>query len=663
MTSTTSTSRSSSSRRGSHRGLSLAYTTLALLLAVFLAALPTSAQNPASSSSNTQASQPATAIVNQTPGQTTLATSTTSTALGTKTTSASLVDATSTPYTLNNSVAIRSTISISNDTNAPAFFTLPLTGDQQTQDIYVALSLCNGPAQGVVPNINVNTSSALRDRFLESSQARLYVSLTGDNPKPGPNSQPNSGKKEGNTEYASGGWAEMAFMAQDRDDATENVYVGVWPPEWSWGVTGNFTIQLVVSTGIPLQTLQNNYGIALDDTDANNALVTSFNYSSGQAPNISLVVLPTFGQYSLPSTYYNSSFCAIADAWAGFLNTSDRPRINSSETTRGSTKTYNSDDKRLQFEIANLDRGVNYTAWLVSVNSTGRNLNTTAPGIALYPGIKFLTKRTNTCRLVYDVPFCPQVAYSIPIGPDLPTTRALAVINETVTPNYANFSKTISTFPCDDAYFGTYSSVRGCEDCTRAYQDWLCAVTMPRCTDPIPVGPSSNFSNLSAASSDVYQLTGRPSGLNTDLKPYVVNRNITTSRQSYFGNDLQVTATYGEVLPCLYTCLFVQRNCPSPLVQWTCPTWDITAQADYGTFADSGAKGLGAGENGGAGWDLARWGGPLRYIAQDNFGNTYCSALGVDRFLREQNSAVGLGADKALVAVFGGLALVGFFVI
>ncbi len=67
--------------------------------------------------------------------------------------------------------------------------------------------------------------------------------------------------------------------------------------------------------------------------------------------------------------------------------------------------------------------------------------------------------------------------------------------------------------------------------------------------------------------------------------------------------------------------------------------WDITAQRDYGTFADSGSEGIGAGFNGGAGKDGMRWGGYQRYIATDAFGNAYCNSMGVDFLLRESNSA------------------------
>lgn len=180
---------------------------------------------------------------------------------------------------------------------------------------------------------------------------------------------------------------------------------------------------------------------------------------------------------------------------------------------------------------------------------------------------------------------------------------------------------------------------------------------MPRCTDPL-----SDPGNQSAAVTDVDSLVGRVSPLNTRTLPYIVNRNVSHSRHGFAGGQLGVDSTYGEVLPCLYTCLFVTRNCPGPLIQWACPAWDLTAQHDYGTFADSGHQGLGAALNGGAGDDLARWGGPLRYIAQDNFGNAYCSAMGVDKFLREQNAAPRLmrgggGETRAVAVVAAGLAV------
>ena len=158
---------------------------------------------------------------------------------------------------------------------------------------------------------------------------------------------------------------------------------------------------------------------------------------------------------------------------------------------------------------------------------------------------------------------------------------------------------------------------------------------MPRCTDPL-----DDPTTQSRASQNGSDLTGAPTGLNVNLLPYIVNRNVngsSPSRQSYIDEYLQPGA-YGELLPCIYTCYFVSRRCP-PLIDWACPAWDITAQRDYGTFADSGVEGIGAGENGGSGKDGMRWGGYQRYVATDAFGKAYCNSMGVDFLLRESNAA------------------------
>ncbi|KAJ1019926.1 hypothetical protein NDA16_004207 [Ustilago loliicola] len=348
------------------------------------------------------------------------------------------------------------------------------------------------------------------------------------------------------------------------------------------------------------------------------------------------IVLPTFGSNSLvDADYFNSSFCAIADAWANVLNSNQQVSINSSDTRRGTLASVQ-DDMRRQFEVSGLDAGTNYTVWLVEttdlVQGSAQSVSTT-----LFPAIKMRTKSSDNCRLVYDVPFCPNVAYSIPVNPSVSTLTALSAVEAFVTPQYSNFSRTIDTFPCGDPDFGMYSYVQTCDKCKSSYQDWLCAVAMPRCTDPL-----DDPQTQSRATQDSTELTGAPTGLNTKLLPYIVNRNgngssALTSRHDFIDKQLR-PGFYGELLPCIYTCYFVERTC-LPLIQWACPVWDVTAQRDYGTFADSGPEGIGAAENGGSGKDGMRWGGYQRYIATDAFGNAYCNSMGVDFLLRESNAA------------------------
>ena len=99
----------------------------------------------------------------------------------------------------------------------------------------------------------------------------------------------------------------------------------------------------------------------------------------------------------------------------------------------------------------------------------------------------------------------------------------------------------------------------------------------------------------------------------------------------------------------------VTRSCP-PTIRWQCPLWTVTAQRDYGTFADADSTGFGVGENGGAGPDHMRFGGAYStYVAQDAFGHVFCNSMQVDRLFRESSS----GAHRRAVPLEAWVVLLG----
>lgn len=581
-----------------------------------------------------------------------------------------IYNTTSAVVALNDSIIARSRIDLNATQGAFFNFTVPSSAfseDVKKVSVWTSLSLCSGPA---IPPYNTSNSTLLDALDKSATDARrstlasLYVSDNDLYQYPGPaNASVLNSRHIG---YALGGSTFVQVdVEQQSDNSSETIWIGVWPPEDDRGLpSGTYQFQIVASTRAKMEFVDATRRPRLDDTDQSHALITSFNYTASSPPNLNVIVLPTTGAGSLEyPDYFNSSFCAVADAWADVLESNQQLAINSSETRRG-TEANQLDDIRRQFEISGLNAGTNYTVWLFETNSTAQG-STQSVSTTLFPAIKMLTKQSDNCRLVHDVPFCPNVAYSIPVNPSISTDRALSVIQEFVDPIYANFSLTIDTFPCGSSDFGMYSYVQTCGNCKKSYQDWLCAVAMPRCTDPLedPI-------TQSRATQDSRELTGAPSGLNTNLLPYIVNRNgdfdangteALSSRQPFIDQQLQ-PGLYGELLPCIYTCYFVERTCP-PLIQWACPIWDVTAQRDYGTFADSGEEGIGAAENGGAGKDGARWGGYQRYIATDAFGNAYCNSMGVDFLLRESNGVgrgiaarasgvVGLGIATTLLVIF-----------
>lgn len=548
--------------------------------------------------------------------------------------------------------------------------------------IYLTMSLCHGPS---IPAYNASNSTLLNELDMNSEEARtatlvaMYVSTNPEMQRPGPDSD----LPQSQIAHAQGGWTSITLP-----EGTEHgIWIGVWPPVRARGSRGTFRLQLAASTKRKLEDLETNQGALFDDSDRHSALITSFNYTS-PAPNISLIVLPTEGKTSLLSnTYYNSSLCRIFDVWEDMLRIGNQPHINSSETSRHTVnvltrgyklrhpdatmedpdiddtagvapivdylaqpvlvprarnttepKNQSSPQVRKQFYIDNLQASTNYTAYLVSSKNASGIVSRT-----LYPAIKFVTKKTRNCKLMYDLSFCPEVAYAVPFNPSQSTAEALKVIESFVSANYGNFSATLNTFPCDSDKFGMYSSVSTCADCRRAYQSWLCAVAIPRCTDQVdPV--------QSAASQNGTELEGLPMPTNKHLLPYIVNRGVNQSRQSYIDEYLK-PGPYGELLPCLLTCEMVTRSCP-PVIGWACPRWTVTAQRDYGTFADADSNGLSTGENGGAGPDGQRFGGaPSRYVAYDAFGHVFCNSMDVDRLLRQASGAWAVAPSALSVAV------------
>ncbi|SPO32417.1 related to Calcium influx promoting protein ehs1 [Ustilago trichophora] len=570
----------------------------------------------------------------------------------------SIYNATINTVALNDSVVARSRIALNATEGAFFNFTLPASAfsqDSKSVTVWTSISICSGPA---IPPYNTSNITLLESLDKSATQARrstlasLYISHDSTLQTPGPANA--SSLNSRHIGYALGGWTSIEVDVQQREEnSSETLWMGVWPPADSRNVTpGVYQFQIVASSRAKMESVDYTRRPRLDDTDQSRALVSSFNYTTDSPPTLDAIVLPTFGSNSLPDAdYFNSSFCAIADAWFNVLQSNQRVAINSSDTRRG-TEANKLNDTRRQFEIAGLDAGTNYTVWLVETTEIGAG-SASSYSTTLFPAIKMLTKRSDNCRLVFDVPFCPNVAYSIPLNPSISTDSALSAIEQFVTPQYSNFSLTIDTFPCGDTDFGMYSYVQTCDTCKKSYQDWLCAVAMPRCTDPL-----SDPESQSRATQDGTELTGAPTGENTQLLPYIVNRNGNgtnglASRAPFIDKQMQ-PGFYGELLPCIYTCYFVERTCP-PLIQWACPKWDITAQRDYGTFADSGPEGIGAAENGGAGKDGMRWGGYQRYIATDAFGNAYCNSMGVDFLLRESNAASRGGTGAISVGVVAGL--------
>lgn len=157
--------------------------------------------------------------------------------------------------------------------------------------------------------------------------------------------------------------------------------------------------------------------------------------------------------------------------------------------------------------------------------------------------------------------------------------------------SFANFTLSLGLFPCGTSF---YSYVRTCDESLLSYKDWLCAVTIPRCTD-----------------------TGAPSSL-LRTQEYGINGTLLDARNELVPS-ISDMGQYSEILPCLSLCNEVDRTTPS-ILGWICPVKSENAAESYSTAAGG----------------LGGYPGNLNFresVATSIWGDVSCNALGLDWIL------------------------------
>ncbi|KAG6868905.1 hypothetical protein C0993_008203 [Termitomyces sp. T159_Od127] len=262
---------------------------------------------------------------------------------------------------------------------------------------------------------------------------------------------------------------------------------------------------------------------------------------------------------------------------------------------------------RTQWLLEGLVPSTNYTAYVIQNSAQVRG------------PIYFATKSASfACPLVYGLPYCPGVAYPVPL-PQLPETSGSRVYTAANIPEQItaplisylrNFTVTLSTFACGR---DMYSPIVTCADCQRAYRKWLCSITFTRCGEPSPANPTS-FTNTAPDTGATGLNALQPKDPNNPSAPQKVfsallaqSTDISKARSPTLP---AMGSPYYMLLPCLETCNAVDRACP-PFVGFTCPTSQFNAAASYGVgYIDSADGDQGQGATGGS---------------QDRWGNIWCN--------------------------------------
>lgn len=198
-----------------------------------------------------------------------------------------------------------------------------------------------------------------------------------------------------------------------------------------------------------------------------------------------------------------------------------------------------------QFYITGLNQSTTYAAFLTK--KIGKGTNISDVGGVLFNVEFFTTKSSSACSLIFGLDFCKDNAYAVPSSKFSNNNKSQLAIEYDNIANalYANFSKALELVSCDAHLDARYSPIRTCSDCAKSYRDWICAVSIPRC---------------SVASSDYY-----------------IYRDKNSNRNSYLDTYIKPVDNYYEILPCIDMCYSIVRDCPS-VFGFGCPSEDDNSE-------------------------------------------------------------------------------------
>lgn len=323
------------------------------------------------------------------------------------------------------------------------------------------------------------------------------------------------------------------------------LYIAVRAPE-NTDRTSQWSYQIGVSQNDLVFQWDDRSWASLVDADDNSALIVTGNltatgdmdYSDFNTSNSRYSLFIYSHEYKDYFASLNSSWCAVRNGPA-LLSTSSFE----------STFTHRGGGLQQQFYVDGLNSSTKYVAYLVS-DFQGRHF-----GGAVYQPFQFETMDENSCKLIYDLDFCDLVAYAVPNNPDYDNSQLRDIYDNRAKALYQNFSKALDQVSCNISQDQMFLPFRNCDDCAYGYKNWLCSVTIPRCSTRNITG---------------YQL-----------------RDPGQSRNEWIDEFVEPSLPYYEMLPCLNVCQIMVRDCPADF-GFACPTTNDTIKLSY--YWDEGSE-------------------------------------------------------------------------
>lgn len=363
---------------------------------------------------------------------------------------------------------------------------------------------------------------------------------------------------------------KLVVTAPDHDDAWEKAVA--------------FHYSLAMTSDAPLHHsysgAQNRF-LFLQDSDYEAALLTTGNLTSSVLPAHGIFINPASGSRSNieeASAIQN----ALQWSWCGITSTPSKYTIANADrslTTRGPGGL-----PKEQFYVHGLKPGTLYDAYVTLQDNSSL-------GGAVWPVAQFRTRQKQDCQIVYDLPFCDQVAYTVPSNRTTHSAQQLAEWYDTNARQlYTNFSKTMQVYDCNATIGSTFSLATNCDACKDAYKDWLCTTTIPRCADLADDAPHLRLRAppSTADAEDLEKLAIVLDSTSPLSKQYPLSG--LTTYGSRFGliDAVIQPGAYREVLPCSDLAEKVAAKCPAGALDVRVPFgqafWDLA----YGQRSQNG---------------------------------------------------------------------------
>lgn len=335
-----------------------------------------------------------------------------------------------------------------------------------------------------------------------------------------------------------GGYFQALADLPANSQESEVLYIAVRAPEHT-DRSAIWSYEIGVSQNDLVFQWDDRSWASLVDTDDNSALIVTGNLTDSENFNSNDYNI-SHSRYSLfiYSEDYQHYFDSLNNSWCAVRNGPALLNTYSFE----SSFTYRGGGLQQQFYVEGLNSSTRYVAYLIS-DFSGRDF-----GGSVYRPFMFETMDSRSCSLIYDLQFCDQVAYSVPNNNLLSKEDLRDLFDERAESLYTNFTKALDQVLCNTSQISQFLPFRSCDDCAESYKNWLCAVTIPRCS-------SRNITG--------YQ--------------YV---DIGESRNDWINEVVNPVLPYYEVLPCLNVCQAIVRDCPS-VFGFMCPTHNTSASASY----------------------------------------------------------------------------------